>query len=186
MKGSRSMIRALVSLAGLFAVAACAPPQPLGVARFAEPALGDTTPDIPEGADPEACYGHDEIPAVVETITEQVMVQPPRLASDGSVLAPGVYRSVTRQRIVREREDIWFETPCPDEMTPEFVAALQRALQVRGYYQGEITGQVNAATRQAVRAFQHEEGLNSPVLSIAAAKRLGLVAYDRDETLNES
>lgn len=87
---------------------------------------------------------------------------------------------------------MWFEIPCPDQMTPDFVASLQRALAVRGHYSGPVTGQVNSATRDAVRAYQRENGLDSDVLSLAAAKRLGLIAYSRaelggeDEVLSEN
>jgi hypothetical protein len=182
------MIRTILAMAGLSAAAitGCAPvAQPPDVARFAEARLDGQSRDIPEGADPDACYGRDSTPATVETVTRRVLVQPAETGPDGSVIRPAVYRSETRQEIVKEREDIWFETPCPDEMTAEFIAALQRALAVRGHYAGEITGEADAGTARAVRAFQLEQGLNSPVLSIAAAKRLGLVAYDREEWVQE-
>ena len=172
------MIRPLTALTGLALVAACAAPEP-EVARFSEPVLTDATTEIPEGLASDACVGRDITPATIQTVTEQVLVQPPQIGADGSLRAPAVYRTVTRQEIVKPREDIWFETPCPDEITPDFVAALQRALQVRGYYNGPVSGEVDAATQRAVRAFQRELGLNSPVLSIAAAKPLGLVAYGR-------
>lgn len=178
------MIRPIPALAGLALLVGCAaasaPPE---VARFAEPELSDTASVIPDGLADDACVGRDITPATIETVTEHVLVQPAEIGSDGSLRAPAVYRTVTRQEIVKEREDIWFETPCPDQMTPDFVAALQRALAVRGYYHGEVTGEVDAATQRAVRAFQHEQGLNSPVLSVAAAKRLGLVAYGREGAL---
>lgn len=176
------MIRPLTALTGLVLAAGCAAPEP-EVARFSEPELADTTADIPEGLAPDACVGRDITPATIQTVTEEVLITPAKRGDDGALLAPAVYRTETRQEIVKARADIWFETPCPDEITPEFVAALQRALSVRGFYDGPITGEVNAATQDAVRAFQRDQGLNSPVLSLAAAKRLGLVAYGRAGTL---
>ena len=79
--------------------------------------------------------------------------------------------------VVEERRELWFETPCRSEMTPEFVASLQRALKVRGHYQGPISGEMTARTRRAIRSFQKPQGLDSAILSKAAARQLGLVAY---------
>lgn len=181
------MIRPLPTLAGLFLAAACtATPTPPEVARFSEPTLSDAAGAIPDEVSAGDCVGRDITPATVQTVTEKVLIRPAEFAPDGSLVSPAAYRTETRQEIVKEREDVWFQTPCPDEITPEFVSALQRALQVRGYFQGTVTGEVDEATRNAVRAYQRELGLNSPVLSIAAAKRLGLVAYDREEALAAS
>ena len=173
----------LIALTGVCALAACDGARAPDVARFTEPDPSATSADIPAGADPDACYGRDETPATVETVTRPVLVKPALKASDGTILEPAVYRDETQQRIVDARTEIWFETPCPDEMTEDFVAALQRALAVRGLYDADITGQTNPATKRAVRAFQLGQGLNSSVLSIAAAKRLGLVVYDDTDTL---
>lgn len=173
------MIRSQTALAAACLVlAACAPSAP-AVGRFDEPAVDATGADIPAGADPDACYGRDVRPAVIETVTERMPVAAVRPQ------AATAYRVVRRERIVRERQDLWFRTPCPDAMTPDFVAALQRALAVRGHFDGPATGTADAATARAVRAFQRETGLDSSVLSIAAAKRLGLVAYDRAEALGQ-
>ncbi|MGR3757215.1 MAG: peptidoglycan-binding domain-containing protein [Tranquillimonas sp.] len=168
----------------LVLLAACAP-RPLPVARFAEPALDAVGQDIPEGADPAACYGRDETPAVIETTLRDVQVAPATTAADGT-RQPAVLRREAQPRIVQERRAIWFETPCPSQMTPDFVASLQRALKVRGLFSGATTGVADAQTRRAVREFQRAQGLNSSVLSIAAAKRLGLVVYDRDEAIAQT
>lgn len=61
-----------------------------------------------------------------------------------------------------------------------FLASLQRALKARGLYLGEVTGEWNAATAEGVRRFQAERGLDSPRLSLAAARELGLIAVDLD------
>ncbi|WP_235855920.1 peptidoglycan-binding domain-containing protein [Mesobaculum littorinae] len=164
------------------ALNACAPTPP-AVSRFLEPQVDSGGSDIPEGADPDACYGRDVTPAVIETVTEEIELTPAVLAPDGTVATPAQTRTERRPRIVTERREVWFETPCPPEMTEEFVASLQRALKVRGFYTGPVTGLADAATRDAVRRFQRTEGLNSGVLSIAAAKRLGLIIYDRKEAL---
>ncbi len=125
--------------------------------------------DGPPGADPESCWGRDVTPAQIETVTEQVMIQ------------PAVYKTETQQRITRERQEIWFETPCPEVLTRELVASLQRALQVRGLYSVFVSGEMDRATRRAIRRYQMQQGLDSSLLSLAAARRLGLVTVDPDQ-----
>ncbi len=115
---------------------------------------------------------------VIETVSEQVLVSPERRGDDGRVIAPAAFHSETRQKIVQEREEIWFRTPCQTEMTVEFIASLQRALKARGLYVMPLTGQMDMPTRAALRRFQAERGLESDRLSLAAARELGLVTAD--------
>jgi len=159
----------------------CGPMVAPDVKRFLEPEL--SVSDRPPDAAPGACYSRDMTPAIIETITEQQVVQPPEIADDGTVLTPGAYRTVTEARIVQDRRDIWFETLCPADMTPQFIASLQRALAARGLYEDAITAEMNIETQLAIRRFQRPEGLHSAVLSVAAAKRLGLAVYDRAEAV---
>jgi len=174
---SRIALPLVLPLVLLLGAAACAPVS--GDGR-ADGLLGSML-DVPPGAPSGTCWGKIVSPARIETVTEQVLVQPARLASDGRVESPAIFRTETRQRIVTERGVTWFETPCPADMTPELVATLQRALAARGLYDGPITGRTGAATRDAVRAYQAQTGLDSPVLSLAAARTLGLIAVPRDQ-----
>jgi peptidoglycan hydrolase-like protein with peptidoglycan-binding domain len=41
-----------------------------------------------------------------------------------------------------------------------------------------VTGTYDWLTRRAVQTYQKEQGLDSATLSLAAARQLGLVAYD--------
>lgn len=156
-------------------------------ASCAAPLPGDevgsraSTATAPPGAKPGTCWGKDVSPAVVETVTEQILVQPAEIASDGSTSQPAIYKTETRQAIIEERKDTWFETPCAKVQTPEFVASLQRALSARGVYRGAITGQMDTRTRAAIRRFQAPQGLNSGILSMTAARKMGLVAVKRPE-----
>ncbi|MEC8794994.1 MAG: peptidoglycan-binding domain-containing protein, partial [Pseudomonadota bacterium] len=100
------------------------------------------------------------------------------ILDDGTVISPALYRTETLQRIVRERRETWFETPCPEVQDSEFLASLQRALKARGYHVGPVTGTYDWLTRRAVQTYQKEQGLDSATLSLAAARQLGLVAYD--------
>ncbi|MEJ6394312.1 peptidoglycan-binding domain-containing protein [Gymnodinialimonas sp. 2305UL16-5] len=111
----------------------------------------------PPDADPDRCYGREITPAVIETVVENRQLQ---------------------RRIVEDRTETWFETPCELDDDAEFTATLQRALAARGLYGGEITGTLDPATAAAIRAYQAPQGLDSSVLSLAAARQLGLVIWD--------
>lgn len=144
-----------------------------------EPGVFEATRDGPADAAPGTCWGKTFSPAVVETVSERIEVRPAKINPDGSIGKPPVYRTKERQVIVTARKDNWFQTPCPDELTPEFVASLQRAMQVRGIYAGAISGKLDAATRSAVQRMQAAEGLDSAVLSLETARKLGLAAVPR-------
>ncbi|AMY69970.1 peptidoglycan-binding domain-containing protein [Frigidibacter mobilis] len=169
-------------LVAIWALAGCGPspvPAP-DIAQSYAPEivtrpLGSQAPGGPR----DACWGRQITPALIETVTEQVVDRPAALAADGKVLRPASYRSVTRQAIVRERAELWFRTPCPAEMSPDLIATAQRALAARGLFHGQVTGEMDAPTGRAVRRFQAERGLDSPVLSLAAARDLGLIAVGR-------
>lgn len=133
----------------------------------------------PPGAPEGSCWARDASPAVVETVTEQIEMQPAILGTDGKVLSPAIYRTETRQAIVKPREDTIFEIPCASAQTPEFVASLQRALKARSLYRGAITGVMDGRTRAAVRGYQKPLGLDSGIVSMSSARSLGLVALER-------
>ena len=174
------MIRPLVCLAPVLALVAACQPLPGVEAARALPELPREHRDGPPGAEPGSCWGHDHTPAVIETVTERTLVQPPELDANGQLRAPAIYRVQRVPRIVQEREEIWFEAPCTSDLTPEVIATLQRALAARGHYHGPDDGTLSSATRRAVRAFQRPLGLDSAVLSMRAARMLGLVSYERD------
>jgi hypothetical protein len=132
----------------------------------------------PPGARPGACYGKDVTPAVIEQVTEKVLVEEPQIGPGGNVIKPAKYEEHSTSRIVSGREEVFFETPCPPRWTPEFIASVQRALAARGLYRGAPSGSLDAATRKAIRAFQLKSGLNSGILSTESARALGLVEVD--------
>lgn len=168
--------------AALF-LAACAPrpelpatPDQANLASEIIRTRDDTAPKGPPGA----CWAKDARPAVIETVTEQVQITPEMRADDGTVTAPATYRTKTNARMVRDRQTVWFRAPCPVDMTPDFVASLQRALKARGYYLAPLTGTLDPATTDALRRFQTDRGLDSRQLSLGAARELGLVTTDID------
>ncbi|MCW1950766.1 MAG: peptidoglycan-binding protein [Octadecabacter sp.] len=128
------------------------------------------------------CYARATTPAIIETVTEQVMVQPAVVRSDGSVDAPAAFRTVTRQQILRERREVEFETPCASLMTPQFVASVQRALIARGYYRGSINGTLDGRTTAAIERFQTaQHDVHTGTLTLKTAQILGLVALPPDQ-----
>lgn len=151
----------------------------------AAPVVGDLGIDLvrlKEGAlPPQAegiCWAKDTTPAVIETTTEQLVVTDEQRDPTGKVTAPATYQTKTHQRLVQDHEEVWFRAPCPQDMTVTFIATLQRALKARGLYMAPVTGMMDTTTAEAIRQFQAERGLDSPELSLSAAKELGIIATD--------
>ncbi len=124
------------------------------------------------------CWASDTAPAVIETVTEHVQVRPERKDSAGNVVQAAEFQTRTAQRMVSDRAVVWFAAPCPAEITVGFVASLQRALKARGRFYAPVTGAWDGETLAALQKFQRERGLDSAVISRAAAQELGLVAAD--------
>ena len=162
----------------MLTLAACDTALPLP--RFSAPEeVSRRASAPPPGADPNSCWATQTVPGVYETVTEQIILQPTEVLADGTVLRPAIYKTETRQAVVRERKETWFEIVCDDHMSVDFVASLQRALKARGHYRGTVTAGMNAKTREAIRRYQKSEGLDANLLSVAAARKLGLIAVSR-------
>jgi hypothetical protein len=142
------------------------------VAKVSAPAPIASRSDAPPDAPPGTCWALDVTPARIETVIEQTRVAP------GGAGQTAAWQSESRSAIVEERREVWFETACESDLTPDVVASLQRALAARGLYDGPATGAMDAATRAAVRRYQRPRGLDSALLSLAAARDLGLAAVE--------
>lgn len=160
-------------LAACNAVAVSAP----GRADLGREVIRLNHPGPPSSKD-GSCWASDITPAVIETTSEQQLVTPEVRDDTGKVITSAVYRSNTQTRMLREREEIWFRAPCRESLTPEFIATVQRALKARGFYLLPLTGALDAPTLEAIRRFQADRGLDSPTLSLAAARALGIVSTD--------
>jgi hypothetical protein len=173
----------LTGLLTALALAACGsqiavkPPQTGDLAAEGVRVDGVGPPPGPEGT----CWAHDLIPAIYETETEQTLVTPEVRDAAGEVVRPAAYKTISTLREVSPRRDLWFTAPCPEEMTADFLATLQRALKARGYYALALTAEMDAPTREALRRYQADRGLDSPLLSLAAARDLGLLATALDD-----
>jgi len=136
----------------------------------------------------EGCWAEEGRAARVETVEVEVVVEPAGLAPDGTLRTEPLTRTETRRRTVAPAEAVWFETPCPGAMDAARIATLQRALAARGFYEGPATGAMDTATGEAIRAWQAARGLDSATLSLAAARRLGVlpVALPAPEPMPEA
>lgn len=171
---------------GLCAVAACValsgcdvPTDARSAGRLSKFQVVQTAPP---GAAPGTCWGNRVTPAIIETVDREVLVQPAQVSADGRIQQPAVYRRESRQEIVQERREVWTEIVCTPQLTEDFIASLQRALAARGYYSGEVTGLPDNRTRTAIRKFQAEDGFSEGILTVAAARKLGLIAVQRTDT----
>ncbi len=174
--------RSILAISSLATLLACGPQSTL----VDTPEVASFSSEIPEGADPDTCWGKQVTPAVIETVTRHVIVQPAEIRADGSVGNPAVYKTERVQQIVKTRQENWFETPCQEAITEDFIASLQRALSVRGYYIWPVNGEMDSRTRAAIRRYQKSQGLDSSVLSLAAAQKLGLASVEPGLTESQS
>lgn len=169
------------SFAALFALAVSACVSP---AVPDAPTRGDFSSELvilktqgPPKGPASACWQADIRPAVIETVTEQVLISPEGQADNGTT-TPAVYGTETSQNIVQDRATVWFRAPCAAELTMDFIATLQRALKARGLYLLPLTGVLDAPTRTAIRRYQSPRGIDSDHLSLAAARDLGIINTD--------
>ncbi|MEM9250370.1 MAG: peptidoglycan-binding domain-containing protein [Pseudomonadota bacterium] len=121
------------------------------------------------------CWASVGEPPVLATLEDEVIVEPPGLAADGTLREDPVTRVSRRELVVTPGTQIWFEILCPAAFTEDRVATLQRALAARGLYTGAITGRSDDQTNAAIRAYQAPLGVDSGALTRAAAERLGLI-----------
>lgn len=166
------MIRPILPLLAALSLAAC-DAQIVSLNRFLP--AEETGPIGPPDAVPGACYSQPDGATEIAPIRTRVLVKPARVNADGVILDPPVYRTDTSTDTLEHDAVEWFETPCPPVFTPEFIASLQRAMKARDYYRGPITSVMDDQTQSAIRRIQKEAGLNSAVLSLETARKLGLI-----------
>ena len=166
--------KSILAIFSLAAFQACGPQSTI----VATPKVASFSSEIPKSAAPDTCWDKQVTPAVIETVTRHIIIQPAEIRADGSVSNPAVYKTERVQQIVETRQENWFQTPCQETITEDFIASLQRALSVRGYYVWPVNGEMDSRTSAAVRRYQKSQGLDSSVLSLAAAQQLGLASVE--------
>lgn len=167
-----------LALGAMLAAAGCDRRAPF---EAIEPEPIDLTAPPSDSPEAGACSATEDSPAVIETVTEQVVEKPAEYTADGTLLFPAVIRTETHQSIVAPRRPLRFETLCDDQLTPDLLRSLQRALKARKLYSGPVNGEMTEDTRAAIRAYQAPQGLDSATLSLGAARQLGLVAMPRQK-----
>lgn len=171
-----SRLAPLAVLASLAFVASCTESGPATPARAQGPVGPAPEAEVmPDGS----CQAREVTPAVYEHVMGEVQVVQAEIAEDGTVIRPPIYRRAPVPRVVQPRTELRFEAPCPDQMTPEFIASVQRALTARGYFSGRFTGMIDTPTNEAILRYQTERGLRSSQLSLETARALGLIAVER-------
>lgn len=132
-------------------------------------------PVIPDTASEQSsgCIAQDVTPAVYRTVMGEIQTVPARRDASGT-LQPPIFRRGPVPELVRPASELSFPAPCPADITPQFIASLQRALAARGYFAGNVTGELDPPTAAAIRTYQSERGLDSAQVSLDTARELGL------------
>lgn len=142
------------------------------------------TPITSSKTNPESCYTNYVSPAVIETVTRQILVKPAKTNTNPQngqiiIVQPAIYRTKTVQRIVQDRQEGRAEAICNHDMTPELIETLQRAMTTRGHYSGNITGVMDQTTQAALKKAQTEIGIPSNELTKVLAERYGLIIHNQ-------
>lgn len=182
--------RRILVLLGAMSLGACTHgpllPQPAGsVTMSAPPAPDDPVfnqrdvtlrPIAPEitPAQSSGCIAQDVTPAVYRTVIGEIETVPARRDANGRLTRAPIFRRGPVPELVRPASELSFPAPCPTDITPQFIASLQRALAARGYFAGNVTGELDPPTAAAIRRYQSERGLDSARISLDTARELGL------------
>ena len=164
-----------IALPALLVLSACA--DIATVSRGEQPSTFSPSLTAPENAAPGTCWDKTETPAVIETVTEDRLIQPARYADTGELQSLPIYEKTTKQVIVEDRKATWFQLVCPIDLSRPFVGSVQRALELRGFYGGPITEEMDSVTREAIARFQISQGIefaDPEKLTIEAAEQMGL------------
>ena len=148
---------------------------------------------VPDGTSPPSdrpldlttdgtCFAQAAPQQATRVVTRQVEVIPAVTGPDGTITTPPVFRNETGPISEQVAPGARFAVLCPDELTPERIATLQRALKARLAYDGAITGVYDSETSRAVQAFQAPLGIDSAELARNLAQRLGLVPFGNEAT----
>ncbi|SEP98702.1 Putative peptidoglycan binding domain-containing protein [Loktanella sp. DSM 29012] len=166
------MIRLLPTL---LVLSACAPVPPTDAPATVLIASGGIETDTAG-----RCFARTAPRTRVDIVDRVEQVAPARRDAAGTIIDPPVFRTVSEPTARTVGEGTRFEAVCPPVLTNEaFVQSLQRALLIRRAYDGPISGVYDPATRAAVQQLQRNGDLDSPVLSVATARDLGIFAQAR-------
>ncbi|MBE9476435.1 MAG: peptidoglycan-binding protein [Proteobacteria bacterium] len=154
----------------------------IGFAAFPHDAVYGQSLGLPTASRMDACRIHYTAPAIVETVTKQVLIKPETLGTDPQtgqtiVVAPAVYRTETEQKIIRARQQDWADIICRQDQSVVFIQSLQRALAARGHYNAVATGVMDERTKRALRKVQKKAGINTAEVTMDLAESYGLITH---------
>ena len=141
-------------------------------------ACNTTTVDEIARRSSDQCYFEKITPAEISTQVKTRLVQPEKRDTAGQLVSPARYETTRKQTIAKPRSVTKIDAVCPEDLTPEFIASLQRAFQARSLFSSAITGSFDAPTRRAIMNFQSVRGVESTTVTKATAQELGLVVID--------
>ena len=126
----------------------------------------------------DQCYCEKITPAEISTQVKTRLVQPEKRNTAGQLVSPAQYETTRTQTITKARSTTKIDAVCSEDLTPEFIASLQRAFKARGLFSSTITGSMDTSTRRAILNFQSVRGVKSATVMKATAQELGLVVVD--------
>ncbi len=112
-----------------------------------------------------------EIPAQYTTIKVTTVVKP---AEVKRIEIPAVYKDVVKREMVEPSRVVWKRVVCKSSITSATIIKLQKALKEKGYYKGPIDGIVGRLTREAVKAYQKDNGMPVGGITYQVLKSLGI------------
>ncbi len=175
----RNWVRVLVPLWILLGCTQSATTIAPGNYARIEPIL--TYPNKPHWTAPETCWTREvvQVRILSDAREDELEIQAEHA---NSVFLWSRFNPDARPQTHIEERLVWFATPCPDELTPEHIRTLQRALAVRGLFIGVETGELDEPTIQAIRAYQSARTLHSGRLARETLVQMGVVtAREREK-----
>jgi regulator of extracellular matrix RemA (YlzA/DUF370 family) len=112
-----------------------------------------------------------EIPAVYKNVTVTKLVTP---AEVKRIAIPEEYSTITKRNMVSPSSVVWKRVVCQSSMGSSTLRQVQTALKAKGLYTGPIDGIFGTLTKQAVKAYQKQNGLAVGGLTHEVMKSLGV------------
>ena len=113
-----------------------------------------------------------KIPAQFRNVTKTVEATP---ASVKRTPVPETYKTVSRTVEAAPARTVWTSVLCDVNTTPDVVRRLQTLLKSAGHYGGPIDGIIGSQTRRGIASYQASTGVQSDILTIDSAKKLGII-----------
>lgn len=90
------------------------------------------------------------------------MIRAEKRDARGQLISPTQYKTTRTQTITKPRSVTKIDAVCPEDLTPDFIASMQRAFQVRVLFSAPVTGSLDVPTRRAFQIFKLYVGSKAP------------------------